>query len=425
MSYSHGGSLLDVRKSMKRGAREKTKTVQSLKQNRKKKEKMASCKERFELLSKEEIDKLSSNAQNENTNRSTRTWINQFVKWAEWKEKEKELSSYDPAALNETLCEFYAELRKTNGKNYEPDCLATMQAALDRYLKEKKYPHSILRDPIFKQSQDVLEGKARQLRIDGLGKKPNATKPITNEEEDLLWESGQLGSDDAEILLQTLWFLTTQHFGLRARQEHHSMRMENFKKVIGENGTEYIEFHENPTKTRGSGLHPKVRVSVPKAFKIEGPRCLVTLFDKFVEKRPDELKNTGPFYLGINRKISTKNENWYLKSPMGKNTISGFMKKIIKDTPLETSGKRLSNHSMRKFTVKKLKASNFSEESIVKVTGHKNGAGLRAYDEGDENEFRNLSLAIDRQTTEHNNVQYSSREVNSDKAFTIVPLLLM
>ena len=86
-----------------------------------------------------------------------------------------------PADLNETLCQFYAEVRKTDGK--EPDSLATMQSALDRHLKEKNYPHSILRDPIFKQSRDVLEGKARQLRMDGLGKKPNATKALTNDDE--------------------------------------------------------------------------------------------------------------------------------------------------------------------------------------------------------------------------------------------------
>ena len=109
----------------------------------------SNTEERFKLLSKEDIDKLSANAQNENTNRSTKTWDNQFRKWADWKKKEKELSSYEPAVLNETLCQFYGEIRKRNGKDYEPDCLATMQSSLDRYLKEKKYPHSILKDSIF------------------------------------------------------------------------------------------------------------------------------------------------------------------------------------------------------------------------------------------------------------------------------------
>ena len=93
------------------------------------------------------------------------------------------------------------------------------------------------------------------------------------------------------------------------------------------------------------------------------------------------------------------------------------MKMIIKYTPIETSGKRLSNHSVRKTVVKKLKSANFSDEDIVNVTGHKNGAGLRPYDEGDENEFRSLSLAID--ASKENNLQYNSlsREVNSGQNF--------
>ena len=80
------------------------------------------------------------------------------------------------------------------------------------------------------------------------------------------------------------------------------------------------------------------------------------------------------------------------------------MKKIIKGTPLETSGKRLANHSARKTVVKKLKAASFSEESIVKVTGHKN-------------KFRDLSLAID--SSKENNLQYNSlsREINSGQNF--------
>ena len=109
-------------------------------------------------------------------------------------------------------------------------------------------------------------------------------KPITNEEEESLWETGQLGGDEPEIL-KTLWFLMSQHYGLRAQQEHHSMRMEKFKKVKGENGNIYIEFHENPTKTRGSGLHPKTRVSVPKMFAIGRFRScnLITLRNALVK----------------------------------------------------------------------------------------------------------------------------------------------
>ena len=46
-----------------------------------------------------------------------------------------------------------------------------MVTAIDRYLTEKEYKHSIIRDKEFKSSKQVLEGKARLLRQQGKGKR--------------------------------------------------------------------------------------------------------------------------------------------------------------------------------------------------------------------------------------------------------------
>jgi len=58
---------------------------------------------RFQLLKQKDIDSLSEKAKNDNTSKSMKTWINQFESWAEWKKKDKDLCSYDPAELNKTL----------------------------------------------------------------------------------------------------------------------------------------------------------------------------------------------------------------------------------------------------------------------------------------------------------------------------------
>jgi len=73
--------------------------------------------------------------------------------------------------------QFYAEIRKEIGQEYEPDSLKVMQAALERYLKEKYYSKSILKDMEFLNSRKVLEGKARKLRKEGMGKRTLQTKP--------------------------------------------------------------------------------------------------------------------------------------------------------------------------------------------------------------------------------------------------------
>ena len=191
--------------------------------------------------------------------------------------------------------------------------------------------------------------------------------------------------------MQTMWFLLTTHFGMRARQEHHSLSMENFFVDVSDDNQIFIEFHEDPTKTRGSGLRPTERSAVPKMFATGGLRCPVRLFQLYMSKRPDDLEMTGPFYLSAKHCANKDDITWFTRQPVGKNTISGFMKQIIKGTSAESNGKKISNHSGRKTCVKKLKRAQVPEESIIKVTGHKTAKGLRAYDEGDHIELQAMS----------------------------------
>ena len=57
-------------------------------------------------------------------------------------------------------------------------------------------------------------------------------------------------------------------------------------------------------------------------FAVGGERCPVTLFKMYLSKRPDDLKNSGRFYLTPKQNVLPNDEIWYTKNPMGKNTIS-------------------------------------------------------------------------------------------------------
>ena len=98
-----------------------------------------------------------------------------------------------PEELDKVLSKFYAEVKKKDGDDYEPESLKIMQSAIERYLKEKNYPLSIVRSREFHSSQEILNAKAISLRQQGKGKRPNKAQPITPEEESALWEKGQLG----------------------------------------------------------------------------------------------------------------------------------------------------------------------------------------------------------------------------------------
>jgi hypothetical protein len=101
-----------------------------------------------------------------------------FKRWAALRNVGENMETCEVQELDKVLSIFYAEIRirKSNGSEYEPDCLKVMQASLDRFLREKGYPKSIIRDNEFINSRKVLEGRTKNLRRDGFGKQPNKAK---------------------------------------------------------------------------------------------------------------------------------------------------------------------------------------------------------------------------------------------------------
>ena len=124
-------------------------------------------------------------------------------------------------------------------------------------------------------------------------------------------------------------------------------------------------------------------------------RCPVMLFKVYLEKRPEEMKTTVPFYLSmIDKPVSNL---WLKKTPMGKNTIDSIMKKMKLNSPLIDlcPDKGITNHSARKTVIKKLKSSGIPKCEIKNITGHTATQGLDGYDSGDEREQQLISNIID------------------------------
>ena len=131
---------------------------------------------RFEIVDKKYIEELKDKSENENTRKSTEYWKNVLKKWANERTFQANLEDYESDVLDQTLSQFYAELRKENGDDYEPDCLKVMQASQWRDLKSKAYPKSIIRDREFLNSRKVL--KQREGQETARAGQRKATKPI-------------------------------------------------------------------------------------------------------------------------------------------------------------------------------------------------------------------------------------------------------
>jgi len=126
-------------------------------------------------------------------------------------------------------------------------------------------------------------------------------------------------------------------------------------------------------------------------FATGGPRCPDQFFKTYLAHRPEEMPNSGPFYLAIIE--NPKSEVRYKKQRTGVNKIDSFMKNMALEAELDVEGRKLTNHLVRKTLVKKLKASNQPRSAIIGVTGHSSERSLADSEEGDKSEQRQIIIS--------------------------------
>ena len=100
----------------------------------------------------------------------------------------------------------------------------------------------------------------------------------------------------------------TQPFGLRGRQEHHHLMLEDLKSIQMTTAN-VITYCPKRAKTRQGGLTKKDRKTPPKQFEIGGPRCFFVLLDLLKSKRQGNLKDKGHSHLKISENPRTA--KWY------------------------------------------------------------------------------------------------------------------
>ena len=99
--------------------------------------------------------------------------------------------------------------------------------------------------------------------MDGKGKVHNRARSLSRAEENILWESGQLGCNSSRSLIQTVWWNNCLYFGMWGRDERHSLKIEQFRIETDKNGRRYISYMEGLSKTRNKGLNFKPRLISP------------------------------------------------------------------------------------------------------------------------------------------------------------------
>ena len=86
-----------------------------------------------------------------------------------------------------------------------------------RYLRQNGQPSiDFFKDTEFFEARSC---EMKRLQSRGLGSKRHQPEPLTEREEELLWESGQLGHHSPQALVDTMLFMCGVYFALRSGQE--------------------------------------------------------------------------------------------------------------------------------------------------------------------------------------------------------------
>lgn len=328
---------------------------------------------------------------NVNTVTKKMYWINKLEKAAEDLFKKKTtILELSPRDLNALVCKFLMSLKREDGGDYETGSIHNLFSLLNSYLKEHGYCSSLQDDDVFRGARQTKDAKVKHLKQEGKGNRPNRSEALSFEEEELMWATGAFGCETALALTRTVWYLFTLLFGLRGRHEARQMTWGDIKLQTDSNGEEYLEFNERLSKTRkGSG---DARTFAPKAFKnARTDRCPITFYKEYAKRRPLEMtKDNSPFFLAINHKVPQSSIIWYMKAPLGEQSLGKLMKSGCEAAGV--SGKK-TNHSVRKTTTKRLLDSGCPPEYCAQLTGHKNVASLRQYAEADIKVQKTMALS--------------------------------
>lgn len=199
-----------------------------------------------------------------------------------------DLLAMDPAILNQALERFVWEARKENSNLYPKDTLYSLVTSIQNHLRMNgRHDINFFEDPAYFTARESLNAVMIERAESGLGIRKQCL-PISIEEENMLWDQGQLGTDTPGQLLNTMIYLNGLHFALRGGNEHRKLRAKN-PQITGPHsdpvtGLKYLQYCEDTSKTNCGGL--KHRKSAPKrtvAYENSENknRCIVAVYEKY------------------------------------------------------------------------------------------------------------------------------------------------
>ena len=231
-----------------------------------------------------------------------------------------------PDELDHLLGKFFKDARIINGEEYEPSTLTGLQRSIQRFLSDSGSKMNILKDDEFAFSRQMLEARRKNLDVKGKGNRPKATRSLTEEEEETLFQSGAFGAENLVALQRAMWWILSLHVGFRTRNESLKLYWGDVSLQTDpiQDGREMLVWlDKRATKTSKCKENGHRLPFSPKTYATNTQRCLVHFYKLCRSHRLEEMnKPDVPFFLAVRHGDRRVNPRvWYVKAPHGKNEI--------------------------------------------------------------------------------------------------------
>ncbi|XP_059820220.1 zinc finger MYM-type protein 2 isoform X2 [Hypanus sabinus] len=249
----------------------------------------------------------------------------------------EDLLSCTATELDCGLSKFVKEVRRPNGERYAPDSLYYLCLGIQQYLYENNRNENIFSDPCYKAFNEEFNIILRSWRPSIL---PNGAI-FSRVEEDYLWNSKQLGPESPFVLLNTLLYFNTKHFGLRTIEQHLRLSFGNVVKKWNKNSdnTVCIRYevpalctNDNQDKiTPGKRKREEDELIFEQRENAANPsRCPVKMFECYLSKCPPNLQQrTDLFYLQPEHSSTPDGPIWFSSIPLDRNILEYMLVRIL------------------------------------------------------------------------------------------------
>ncbi|XP_062580082.1 uncharacterized protein LOC134242074 [Saccostrea cucullata] len=202
----------------------------------------------------------------------------------------------------------------------------------------------------------------------GVGTKVNRTDPVLQQDEEQLRNSGVLNQNTAQGL-SVCFFYNCKLFAFRANDEHRNLDVSQFSiNYDHESGLKYLEFKGRSCKNVQGGLkHKKVETKNIHHFEQpENKRCVVKVYEKYLSLIP----YSGAFY----RRPMEGNVLKFSSQVIGEEKLGGMMKNLFSEAGIDTTGRKITNHSGIVGCCTFLFNSGFDDQTVRSRSGHRSSA---------------------------------------------------